>query len=182
MNSFILNGIPKNNGHTAYLLDRVRPLASGQPTEFRLFQNPVQPCIDCGYCRTHDGCSIRDNMQDIYHCIDTSELVIIASPIYWSLPTPPVLGVLSRFQRYFSDDYVLRAQGPPKKGILVLTGGGGGGFEEAEKPLRLLLKLMNARHMGTIHSLQTDTLPAREDEAIEGQLRGLSRALPELLL
>ena len=169
MKTFIINGSPRKSGETSALIDRLVQNLKGEVKVFSTYQDKISPCTDCRYCRTHKGCSIQDKMQEIYECIETYDNVIIASPIYFMNLTPPMQGVLSRFQVYFSEVYRdIPVHGKKKKGAILLTGGGTGGFLNAEKTAKLMLKMMNAEHLATIASLKTDEVAGKDDlEALE---------------
>lgn len=164
-NTFILDGSPRKNGETTVLIDAVRHSLKGSVHIFSPYTQNFRPCIDCRWCRTHEGCTIDDDMQALYRVIEGDDNVIIASPIYFGSLTPPLLAIQSRFQSYFSGSFdTLPRHGLPKKGALLLTGGGAGGYEQAEQTAKNMLKIMNAEWVGTAGSYHTDTLPAREDE------------------
>lgn len=165
MKTFIINGSPRKKGHTVYLIDSLRDKLDGEVKVISPYYDTINACIDCRYCQTHPrSCVIQDAMQDIYRCIETYDRVIVASPVYFMNMTPPMLGVMSRFQAYFSLDHPqLPVEGKEKKGAVILTGGGSGGYEGAEKNARLMLQMMNAEWAGTATSLNTDQVSAMND-------------------
>lgn len=168
MKTMVLIGTARRDGETAALIRAVMPALKqmGEVEEFLPFTEAFSACTDCRYCRTHPGCSIQDRMQDVYKCIESCDSVVIASPIYFGMLTPPLLAIQSRFQAFYSESFgVLPRQGPRKRGAILLTGGGFGGHEAAEKAARSMLHSMNAEWVGTAFSGSTDTLPAARDEA-----------------
>lgn len=182
MKTFIINGSPRKNGETAALIDRLVENLEGEVKIFSAYHDKISPCTDCRYCRTHKGCSIPDKMQEIYECIESYDNVIIASPIYFMNLTPPMQGVLSRFQVYFSEVYRdIPVHGKKKKGAVILTGGGTGGFRASEKTAKLMLRMMNAEHLETIATLKTDDLPAKEDLSVLEQVENLAVKLNEVV-
>lgn len=181
MKTFIINGSPRKNGETSALIDRLVTNLEGEVKIFSTYQDQISPCTDCRYCRTHKGCSIQDKMQEIYECIETYDNVIIASPIYFMNLTPPMLAILSRFQAFYSDIYKkIPVYGKRKNGTVILTGGGSGGGLAAEKTGNLMLRMMNAEQLGTISSLKTDELPAKDDVVVLKQVDEITKKMNEL--
>lgn len=165
MKTLVLNGTARKGSETEALLGALLAGLSGEVHEINAFEN-ISACTDCRYCRSHAGCSINDAMQDVYKCIDECNNVVIASPVYFGMLTPPLLAVQSRFQAYYSGNFgVLPRQGPRKRGAILITAGGYGGHEAAEKSARTMLHVMNAEWVGTALAATTDSLPAAQDDA-----------------
>lgn len=38
---------------------------------------------DCFYCRTHDGCALKDYLQPMYEAIKEADAIVFSSPIYY---------------------------------------------------------------------------------------------------
>ena len=163
MKTLIINGSPRKSGDVSALLAVFENNLKGEIKKFSPFYDDISPCTDCRYCRTHTGiCGINDKMQEIYDCTTNFDNIIIATPVYFLLPTGPLLNVLSRFQVYFSKGWP--SVGKPKKGAVVITAGGSGGVKETEKVIHTMLRVMNAVSVGTVAAYNTDKVPAEEDE------------------
>ena len=63
---------------------------------------------------------------------------------------------------------------------MILTGGGSGGGLAAEKTGNLMLRMMNAEQLGTISSLKTDELPAKDDVVVLKQVDEITKKMNEL--
>lgn len=167
MKTLILNGSPHPNGDTAALLRALKERLSGEITQVDCYRASISPCVDCRYCTTHSGCAQKDDMQRIYPVIEECDCVVVATPVYFSLPTPPVLSVCSRLQTYFCQSYFQNspAEIRPKRGGILLTGGGNGSAAPAESAIRRLLRAVRCVEIApAVASLNTDRLPAWEDE------------------
>jgi len=74
-----------------------------------LREKNVQTCVGCDKCHSvmdSFGCVINDDMQEISKEILSSDLVVLASPIYTWMPTPPMKAVMDRtyaFTKYPKD-------------------------------------------------------------------------------
>ncbi len=101
MKTLIFNGSPRKNGDTMTLINEFARSASGQVTTINAYDAKISPCIDCRACKTENACSIDDEMTSVYHEIEESDVIVIASPIYFSELTAPLLSVMSRLQKYF---------------------------------------------------------------------------------
>lgn len=174
MKTLILNGSPRKNGETAALLKKMN--LSGEVTVVDAFSAKVSPCLDCRYCRTHPGCSIRDGMQAIYQEIEESDAVILASPVWFGTLPGPLLTLVSRVQTYFSARFFRKEPSlGEKKGAVILTAGGTGGEESAYRTACIVLRELGvAGEIPLVTSLQTDRLPASEDENALEKLEEIS--------
>ncbi len=87
-------------------------------------ENKILPCCDCRHCWRENSCSIDDVMSDIYNYLETSDNVIIATPVYFYSVPAPLKIILDRFQVYFAAN--IRGDSKAqfkKKGVLLMVGG-----------------------------------------------------------
>ncbi len=135
MKTLILNGSPRRNGDSVSLINKLTEKLNGEYKIVNAYCSDISACVDCRYCWSNNGCSINDEMTEIYDYIVGCDNVAIASPIYFSQPTGKLLDVCSRFQTYFAAKHfrnqVLSIK--PKKGAVILVGGGDGNPENAYK-------------------------------------------------
>ena len=171
MKTLILNGSPRKNGDTAALLAALR--LSGEVELLDAFHTEVSPCLDCRYCRTHAGCSIKDGMEDIYRKIEESDNIILASPVWFGSLPGPLLTLVSRAQTLFSGWFFRKEQKKRgKKGAVILVGGGSGGAEGALATAKMILRELGVEgEIPQVMSLTTDRTPAAEDQAALDGLR-----------
>jgi len=66
MKTLIFNGSPKLNGDTAVLIREFTTYLQGDIKIISCYDN-IKPCNDCRYCWSNIGCSIDDEMQEIYN-------------------------------------------------------------------------------------------------------------------
>lgn len=177
MHTLILNGSPHKNGDTAALIAALRQHLHGEVTQIDCYRADISPCVDCRWCTKNPGCAIKDGMQDVYPLIESCDCIVIASPVYFSLPTAPILSVCSRIQTYFCASFFRKSPVPikPKRGGILLAGGGSGSAVPAAETARRILKYMKAKQVGpVVASLSTDKLPARDDPSIPQQAKALA--------
>ena len=82
----IFKGSPRKNGYTAKLLEKVAEGAKSKGAEvieFDLNDPGIRGCQSCFYCRTHDGCAVKDYLQPMYQAINEADAIVFGSPIYY---------------------------------------------------------------------------------------------------
>ncbi|MBR6789406.1 MAG: flavodoxin family protein [Oscillospiraceae bacterium] len=166
MKTLIFNGSPRKNGDTSKLLEKFCASLDGEVRIVRAYDCGISPCVDCRYCWKHPGCAIKDEMTELYDYIGECDNIVIASPVYFSTLTGPLLSVLSRVQTLFCSRFF---RGEPrmggKRGAVIVVGGGDGSPDGAVKTARMLLRQMGADEiLPAISFHDTNHRPAAEDE------------------
>ena len=177
MKTLILNGSPRPNGDTAALIAALRERLEGEVMEISCYRAKISPCVDCRKCKEQPGCVIPDDMQKVYPFLEECDNVVIATPVYYSLPTAPVLSVASRLQTFFCASFFRKqpVKFTPKRGGILMVGGGSGGPEPAIDTCRRLLRVMRAKEIAEpVLSVNTDNIPAREDADALNAARALA--------
>lgn len=170
MKTLILNGSPRKSGDTVSLINKLTEQLNSEYKIVNAYYSAISACIDCRYCWANAGCSINDEMAEIYDYIVDCDNIVIASPIYFSQPTGKILDVCSRFQTYFASKY-FRNQQPEikaKKGAIILVGGGDGDPQKAYETLCGILKHINITDIyKLVGSFNTNEEPAiKSNEAV----------------
>ena len=180
MNTLILFGSPRPRGGTAALVDAMLETLPGEAWVADPWKLDIRPCVDCRACEGAFRCAIRDDMDRVYDMIHRSDSIVVASPVWYSGLTAPMIALLSRLQPGFH----ARRRGEAgfadrvRRGGILLTGGGSGAPDGALMAARMALGTLNAREIAPpVTSLRTDSLPAREDTQALEAARGLGRWL-----
>ena len=82
----ILKGSPRQRGNSSVLADQVRAGAEGAGAEVEsvyLHGLDIQPCDGCYFCEGSGICAIEDDMQALYPKLRQTDVLVIASPVYW---------------------------------------------------------------------------------------------------
>jgi multimeric flavodoxin WrbA len=84
----VLLGSPRKKGNSAILADQITKGAKSARAKVEtiyLHGKTVAPCKACFACQKKNskGCSIKDDMQDIYVKLLEADAWVIASPVYW---------------------------------------------------------------------------------------------------
>ena len=178
MKTLIFFASPRKSGDSAALLREVLAHLEGEYLLADACRDDIRPCVDCRRCRETSGCVIRDGMQKVYDYIPDCDNVLIVGPLYFSQLPGPQMSVFSRLQCLYSAKRFRRETLAikPKKGGVILVGGGSGGPEGAldacEGIFRYYMQVKET--FPPVLSLNTDLLPAAEDEAAIGKCRELA--------
>lgn len=172
LKTLIISGTPRKNGDTMALINEFVYHLMGEYKIIDAYNCNIKPCIDCRFCWENDGCSIDDEMHEVYNYIQECDNILIASPLYFSELTGQLLAIASRLQTYFCARY-FRKEKPimkAKKGGVIITGGGDGQIENAYNTACTLLRHMNTKNIApVVYSHNTNNIPAKSDiKAMEG--------------
>lgn len=166
MRTLVLCGTPHKNGNTAFLLKEWQKRVPGEYRMVWTYDSEISPCDDCGVCQKDTKCIKHDDMDELYRYWQTCDTVIVASPVYFSQLTGPLLCVASRFQAIWNGCYHKnKEKEPSKKGFAFLTGGGSAGkCRDALSGARAILSVLNAPLLGSVVACHTDVVPAWQDK------------------
>ena len=102
----VLNGSPKARGCTATALQEVIDTLHEEGIETELIhvgKEAVRGCMGCGYCSAHDGCVIKDLVNEVAPKLEAADGLLIGSPVYYGSPNGNLLSFLDRL--FFSTGF-----------------------------------------------------------------------------
>ncbi len=84
----VINSSPRKNGNTAALAAAFAKAAQqkGHTVQtIELCRLDMRPCLGCYLCREGKGdpCVQKDEMNTVYHALNTCDLVVLCAPLYW---------------------------------------------------------------------------------------------------
>lgn len=126
MKVVILRGSPRKNGITNQIVDEVFKDLDFEYKIYDAYDDNIAACIACDYCFDNENeCVIIDDFQQMVADIDQADLVVMASPLHFSVHTGKLLSMISRFQYLFALKYHHRQPIPFKNkyGLTITTGG-----------------------------------------------------------
>jgi multimeric flavodoxin WrbA len=86
-------------------------------------------CTHCDYCLKHEGCTFKDDMNEVYSLLRQAEGIIIATPVYNGGVTAQIKAVMDRCRALVAAD---RNFFRGKTGMAIAVGGDRiGGQEQA---------------------------------------------------
>ncbi len=125
-----LLGSPRHGKNSASLANRFTETAAGLGAGIRTFElNRLnyRGCQGCYACKkTIDYCVLNDDLTEVLHEVQTADLVVLASPVYYGDITAQLKGFIDRCYSYMKPDYLTNPQPSrlsPKKLVFVLTQG-----------------------------------------------------------
>jgi len=122
-------GSPRKEGNTDILVDQVLRGARdvGAAVE-KVFLNDldIKPCqsVCSDYCKKTGDCRIKDDMSQLYNKIYDSDVIILATPVYWYGPSAQLKAFMDRWYAFSHPEFVDKMKG--KKAILIAP------FEESD--------------------------------------------------
>ncbi|MGM9652945.1 MAG: flavodoxin family protein [Eubacteriales bacterium] len=180
MKTVVFNGSPHPHGNTEAMLRLLDAQLGGERIRFDAYAGTVRPCVDCGRCASEPCCPIPDDGAAALAAVREADCIVIASPVYFSGLTGPLVGMASRLQYVWMSGHV---RGTPvlgdkkRRGVILLAGGGSGSPQPALSAARRYLHMLGAEIAAEILSGNTDRVPAGEDEAARMQILAAARRL-----
>ncbi len=120
MNILILSGSPRKGGNTDLLVEAFANAASQKHKVEVVFVHnyKVNPCMGCNACFKNEQhtCVQKDDMHVIYEKMATTDMLVIASPVYFYGLSAQLKAVIDRFHNPIRNTF------PVKKMALLLVG------------------------------------------------------------
>lgn len=124
-----LKGSPRQNGNSSILADfLLQKLEKPENTitTYNLNMLNYQGCQGCRKCHTHaDKCVLKDDMAHILERVRETDILILASPVYYGDVTSQAKGFIDRTYSYYRPDFLtnplLTRLPVGKKLVMVLT-------------------------------------------------------------
>ncbi|NLI89303.1 MAG: flavodoxin family protein [Epulopiscium sp.] len=183
MKTLVFFGAARRKGHTKAMVDLLIEHLDGEVEIIDAYREPVKPCIDCRYCWRVNGCSIKDDMQDIYKKIEEADNVVFASPIYFHSITGPLKTMIDRLQVYWAAHVRKdKPEGFQRKGAMLLVGGAPD-FEDqflgGDIVLRNVFNDINAENLGmvTLANSDVDSIDSRPE--VKEEIIALAKKMNE---
>lgn len=113
-----LVGSPRRGGNTDILMDVVLDGAQANNHKVKklyLRDFDIGPCIDCRGCKKGERtCVLDDGMNELYERLDSADVIVFGTPVYWCAPSGPMKLLVDRLRPYVANG---RLKG--KKGIVI---------------------------------------------------------------
>lgn len=184
MKTLIISGSPRKNGDSMTLVNEMKKYLEGEVRVIHTYYSNISPCVDCRYCWYNVGCDIKDEMQEVYQLLNEVDNVIIASPLHFSGLTGKLLSFASRLQLFYVSRRIRKDDSFPlrkKNGVLVISAGGDTrDFECSSKTANLIFRQMNTKLIGSVSTVHTNEIPAKDDIEALAKAQELALKLNEL--
>lgn len=170
MKILALIGSPRKRGNTDILADAILAKAGERGNAYEkiyLYDLDISACIDCRKCKRSDfTCALRDEMSLLYPKLESADLILFGTPVYWYGPTAKMKLLIDRLRPFIASG---KLRG--KTGIVVAPS------EEGESccgPLMAMFK-MSFEYLG-MHFSGSLLAQAYEKGEIRNRAAELARA------
>ena len=119
------SGSPRKDANTDRLVQHVLAGAQGAGAEIAFFRPAdlsIKGCVSCYYCKTHDTCSTKDDMQKLYKEIHSADAVVIGFPVYMGQMTGQTKIFVDRLLPLLNADFTTRLKKHPDLVLAVTQG------------------------------------------------------------
>ena len=140
MRVLIINGSPRQKGNTSIALAEIAKQLEKLGIESELVwigNKPVRGCIACNTCKDNPGACVFDDdvCNGISAKMNSSDALIVGSPVYWGQPNGAVLSIIQR--AFYSNGAAFR--GKPAAAVAVCRRGGATAtFETLNMPFQMM--------------------------------------------
>ena len=140
MRVLIINGSPRQKGNTYIALAEIAKQLEKLGIESEIVwigNKPVRGCIACNTCKDNPGACVFDDdvCNGISAKMNSSDALIVGSPVYWGQPNGAVLSIIQR--AFYSNGAAFR--GKPAAAVAVCRRGGATAtFETLNMPFQMM--------------------------------------------
>jgi len=171
MKTVVFFGSARRKGHTKAILDHLIEKLDGEVILIDAYREKnIRACVDCRYCWKVKGCSIKDDMQEVYKHLDEADNLVFASPVYFHSITGELKSVIDRLQVYWTGYFRKdRPESYIRKGAYILVGGAKlfeGQFEGSEIVFKGVLDDMSAECVGKYLYSDSDHVDAKDNPEV----------------
>jgi multimeric flavodoxin WrbA len=154
-------GSPRTNGITARLLDKtLKEYATKNSKVEKIILSvfKIAPCRECIGCKATGDCVVDDDMKEIYRKINSTDIIILASPIFFMSLPAHVKAMIDRCQSMWVRKYLLKKKNKRKKGIFIAVAGTKrkNVFDGAKTIVKAFFATINAEYSREIFVSGTD--------------------------
>lgn len=83
---YIVSSTPRKGGNSQILADefaRGAKEAGHTVISVNIRELNLQFCIGCLYCQSHSKCALKDDMNNLYNDVQSADVLVFATPIYY---------------------------------------------------------------------------------------------------
>ncbi len=124
-----LQGSPRKNGNTSYLLSAFMNELEKLGAQIKVIkagEKEIMPCIECSVCEKEGFCPLDDDMNpEIYPLLHKADIIVVATPIFFYSAPAQLKALIDRSQTLWARRYKLKLNDPNQKwrrGFLLALG------------------------------------------------------------
>ena len=141
---------------------------------FDLKKLTYKGCIDCGFCKKHKRCMLKDDIKFMYRYFDEADYILLGSPIYFGGTPSKLKALIDRCQAIYHSKYTLNDSmidvTKRRKAFNILMGGEEYRedlFFAMKHELKYFYKSINALETEYVEIGNTDIFNPNEDEELK---------------
>jgi multimeric flavodoxin WrbA len=111
-NILVLVGSPRHKGNTELLADafiKGAITAGNKVTKYALHGKKIWPCTDCQACYKTGRCILQDDMREVYGLLSNTDILVLASPVYFYGISAQLKALLDRLHNPVRDKFPIKA-------------------------------------------------------------------------
>lgn len=132
---------PRHNGNTEALLMSLLKMLQVPYQVVYMNQLNVKGCTGCLACKITGTCVIQDDMALLYDLFDETNLLIMATPVYFNSVPSQAKAMVDRCQVYWSRHFALKQPKTRTKKSVITISTSGSNLESAKAGLVSTLEL-----------------------------------------
>ena len=180
MKVLMLNGSPKVNGNTAIALAEMEHIFLQEGIEVETVQvgnKGIRGCVACGGCHSTGKCVINDIVNDLAEKFETSDGLVVASPVYYASANATLIAALDRLFYSTSFDKTMKVGASV---AVARRGGCSSTFDELNKYFTISgMPIASSQYWNSVHG----AVPGECEGDAEGMqtMRTLARNMSFLM-
>lgn len=148
MKILAISGSPRKGGNTDIMVETFVKAANERGHVCQivyLSEKHPNPCLACNACRSKEDelCVQKDDMQEIYEMMQQSDMIVLASPLYYFTVSAQLKCLIDRF-------YARGSRGTSIRASALFIDSGSPGYEGAEYMYRRSVSFLGWKDMGII--------------------------------
>ena len=184
MKILAFQGSPRFGGNTDLLLSaflRGAEEAGAEVRRYDLYRMDYKGCLECGGCDRTGECVLEDDLTPVYTDLLDSDVIVLASPIFFYNLTSRTQALVERAQALWVRRYVLKNLSPrDAHGLLLCLGATRGRklFEGVQRVVRYFFDAVGVTYRGGLFYRGIEKRGAvREHPTALSEAKALGRAV-----
>lgn len=146
-------GSPRKSGFSTQLVDEVIRGAKSKGAEvivYDLNSEELRGCQACGFCRSNEGCSVKDLLEPVYAQLKEADGFVFSSPIYMGDITGQAKLALDRMYPLIDSQFKPRYPGKKTATVITYANPSPDAYKQAVDALQGFFKTGGCEITGTI--------------------------------
>jgi multimeric flavodoxin WrbA len=169
----ILIGSPRKRGNTYLMAEMLTDGLNKDKIVANisfLYDFDIKPCVDCRGCKKDKMvCVLEDDMKNLYTRVESSDILIIATPIYWFGPSAKTKLLLDRFRPY----YVNKKLAGKRFALLLPAGTGAPDCDLTIEMFRRSAEALQLKYIGAVTAKAYDIGEVKHDKNVRESISEL---------